>query len=276
MNINFKTTKGAEMLQKALEELKKNGVYLAFQLTNWDGGYPKYKNHNGEKHITVKYGLWNCSIDQLKNIVGEMPTTATIKTCGYADDGKNNGVFVSNPILNRLGVANPHITLSWVDGSAPVHTGELIPTPFESGEKGWKSRIETTPMWRPNWIPQQINVKAVVYMKDKRFYDLRDIIPKRENISEEMAADKLERAEAQARREQAEAQRKEEELKIFAEAANLSVEEYNSLTNTFKKECYKYNLYDYGSDIVDIKIIKKDNILYYQIYTYGGEELLKV
>ena len=286
MNIKFKTTKGAEMLQRALEELKENGVYLAFQLTNWDGGYPKYKNHNGEKHITVKYGLWNCSIDQLKQIVGEMPTNATFNTSGYADDGKNNGVFVSSPILNRLGVDNPHITLSWVDGSAPVHTGELTPTPFESGEKGWKARIGKSTMWRPNWIPQQIIIKAVVYMKDKRFYDLRDIIPKRENIPEEMEADAAERAEAQARREQAEAQRKaeaqakaerkEEELKIFAEAANLSVEEYNSLINTLKKECYEYNLYDYGSDIVDIKIIKKDNILYYQIYTYGGEELLKV
>lgn len=123
-------------------------------------------------------------------------------------------------------------------------------------------------------------------MKDKRFYDLRDIIPKRESIPEEIEVDKLERAEAQARREQAEAQRmaevqakaerKEEELKIFADAANISVEEYNSLINTLKKECYEYNLYDCGSDITDIKIIKKDNILYYQIYTYGGEELLKV
>ena len=38
MNIMFKTPKGAEMLQKALEELKENGVYLALQVTNWDGG----------------------------------------------------------------------------------------------------------------------------------------------------------------------------------------------------------------------------------------------
>ena len=123
-------------------------------------------------------------------------------------------------------------------------------------------------------------------MKDKCFYELRDIIPKRESIPEEVEADLQERAEAQARREQAEAQRKaeeqskaerkEEELKILAETAGLSVEEYNSLINALKKECYEYNLYDCGSDITDIKIIKKDNILYYQIYTYGGEELLKV
>lgn len=286
MNIMFKTPKGAEMLQKALEELKENGVYLALQVTNWDGGYPKYKNHNGEKHITVKYGLWNCSIEQLKNIVGEMPTTATVNTSGYADDGKNNGVFVNNPILNRLGVTNPHITLSWVEGSAPVHTGELTPTPFESGEKGWKARVGQTTMWRPNWIPQQITVKAVVYMKDKRFYELRDIIPKRERIPEEMEADSIERAEAQARREQAEAQkkaeaqakaeRKEQELQKLAQEAGLTLKEYTKLQNEFMETCNAPYLYDYGHDIVEIQIIKEKGFLFYKIFSFNNIDVYPI
>ena len=283
MNINFKTTKGAELLQKALEELKNNGVYIALQLTDWDGGYPKYKNHNGEKHITVKYGLWKYSVDEIKKIVGEMPTTATINTSGYADDGENNGVFVQNPILKRLGVANPYITLSWVEGSAPVHTGELTPTPFESGEKGWKTRVGSTTMWRPNWIPQQINVEAVVFMKDKQFHKLKEIIPKRGDIIEEVEFDNLEKiklAEERKRKEEEEkiklaeeCKRKEEELQKLASEVGLTKEEYSSLLNKFWESCNCPEMYDYGCDVIKIKIIKKEGILHYEILSYTGVDI---